>query len=244
MAKPRNKPGRFLNCLPRLNLLHIMLMSDYTIKEEPPRKMSLNFPFVPAMFPPKRIDGDGAIPNMEECAALWDKYSMLPNIREHCGQVALVAGWLGARLEEKGITVNRPLMLAGALLHDLAKSYTIKNGGSHAQLGAGWVVQETGNYQLAQMVFHHVNWPWALDINNESMLPSLLVVYADKRVKHDCIVTLEERFDDLFKRYGVNATARMYIAASREQGLVLEKDLSKLLGVAVDEYTFDCRRLV
>lgn len=205
-------------------------------------------PFVPGVFPARMeaaiCDTSAPVPSLEECVVLWDKYAMFPHIGEHSRQVALVASWLGAQLERQGVHVNRPLVLAGALLHDLAKTYTIGHGGSHAQLGAGWVVKETGNYRLAQVVYHHVHWPWELDIENESMLAPLLVLYADKRVKHGNIVSLEERFEDLIKRYGVNETARRNIALSHEQGLIVEKALSKRLGVAVDEYTFDCRRLV
>lgn len=223
-------------------------MSESSVTEQPPRRKDLDLPFVPALFPLRRPEAGSATdepaPGQDECAALWDKYAMLPNVRDHSSQVGLVVACLGARLEAAGLRVDRPLVLAGALLHDLAKSYTIRYGGSHSQLGAGWVVQETGNYRLAQMVYHHVHWPWELDIENESMLPGLLVLYADKRVKHDRIVTLEERFDDLMRRYGVNAVARAHIRQSHEQGLVLEKALSKRLGVAVDEYSFDCRRLV
>lgn len=233
-----------LHCLSQWNPLQILRMSEERSKEKPPRRREPELPFVEAMFPPQGCDGRAAVPSQAECAALWDKYCMLPNIREHSSQVALVASCLGALLEAEGVSLNRPQLLAGALLHDIAKTYTIKYGGSHAQLGAGWVVQETGNYQIAQMVYHHVHWPWALDIENTAMLPSLLVLYADKRVKHDRIVTLEERFEDLMKRYGVNELAREYIRQSREQGLAVEKALSKRLGVSVDEYSFDCRRLV
>lgn len=216
---------------------------------EPFERNYMNLPFVESLFPRRRSepgpdDAAPPAPTQEECEALWDKYSMLPNIRDHSRQVALVVGWLGARFEAAGVNLSRPLALAGALLHDLAKSYTIRYGGSHSQLGAGWVVQETGHYRVAQMVYYHVHWPWEPDIGNESMLPSLMLLYADKRVKHDRIVTLEERFADLMQRYGVNEAARQHLARMREQGQFLERAFSERLGVAIDEYSFDCRRLV
>lgn len=217
-------------------------------QKRPMRDVAL--PHVDAMFPPLRPEWatsaspDASIPDQDSCLVLWDKYSVPAHIREHSRQVAHIVASLGALLQAQGGNINRPLLLAGALLHDLAKAYTIEFEGNHAQLGAAWVRKETGNAGLAQMVFHHVHWPWAMDVYNESMLPSLLVAYADKRVKHDAIVTVEERFEDLMRRYGHNDIARMYISASKEQGLDLEKALSERLGVELNEHSFNCRRLV
>ncbi len=221
---------------------------SYDAQNRPMRDISL--PFVEAMFPPLRpewgaADPDAApVPDQDACTALWNKYDMPPHIRRHSSQVASVVANLGARLEAAGANVNRPVLLAGALLHDIAKAYTIEYGGNHAQLGAAWMRRETGNFHIAQMVLHHVHWPWALDVYNESMLPSLLVVYADKRVRHDEIVTIDERFEDLMRRYGHTELSRMFIKASREQGLDLEAALSKRLGVNLNEYSFNSRRLV
>jgi putative nucleotidyltransferase with HDIG domain len=231
-------------------------------------------PFVPALFPPfirekgvsspKSRPGDSLaaepargpeapfrvrafeaeIPDRDGCVALWEKYAMPAHIREHSIRVAGVAESLGRRLQAGGTRINLPLLLAGSLLHDLAKAYTIEFGGNHAHLGAAWTQRETGNPRVAQMVFHHVHWPWPLDLDNESMLPSLLVLYADKRIRHDALVSIEERFQDLLQRYGHTERTRMFIKASMEQGLEVEQALSARLGVNLDEDTFDSRRLV
>jgi putative nucleotidyltransferase with HDIG domain len=224
----------------------------YDGRKRPMRDLLL--PFVPEMFTPLRSEWaanttlgkeeSAGIPDQAACTALWDKYDMPPHIRAHSAQVAFIVACLGSRLQAVGANINLQLLLAGALLHDIAKAYTIKFGGSHAQLGASWMRREAGYYHVTQIVLHHVHWPWALDVYNESMLPALLVVYADKRVKHDRLVTIEERFADLMCRYGHTELSRMYINASKEQGLELEQVLSERLGVNLNEYTFNCRRLV
>ncbi|MDR2503018.1 MAG: HDIG domain-containing protein [Deltaproteobacteria bacterium] len=206
-------------------------------------------PFVKAFFPAARAfsvpDKEaGDIPDREACAALWDKYAMPAHIRAHSRQVAMIVEHLEGFVRAAGIRLDPALLMAGALLHDIAKAYTISFGGNHAQLGAAWMAREGISPRAAQMILHHVHWPWQLDIRNESMLPSLILVYADKRVLHDAVVGLEERFKDLTRRYGHTERIRMFIASSMAQGRDLEHLLSELSGVRLDEYSFDCGRLV
>jgi len=220
-------------------------MSGKNGPSDPPKAKQARFPVVPGVFdlsadPPSMQE----VPDLDACTALWDKYCMPAHIRDHSSQVALIVATLGAKAADLGARISRPVLLAGALLHDIAKAYTIEYGGSHAQFGAAWILRETKNYRVAQMVYHHVHWPWGVDIFNDVALGPLLLVYADKRVKHDQIVGIEERFEDLFRRYGHTETARLLIAESKEQGLQIERALSERLGVTVSEYSFDCRRLV
>ena len=93
-------------------------------------------------------------PDDEACFALWRKYDMLPNVRRHSRLVAHIATLLARRAAEKGVAVHVPEVRASALLHDLAKTYCLRHGGSHAQLGGAWAVAETRNYALAQGVRH------------------------------------------------------------------------------------------
>ena len=92
------------------------------------------------------------------------------------------------------------MLEAGALLHDIAKTATLHNGGEHARLGAEWLI-DLGYPAVAEIVREHV-WlsrnpaePWPLREVE-------IVNYADKRVLHDLVVTLAQRFDDLRSRYG------------------------------------------
>lgn len=156
------------------------------------------------------------VPDERQCVRLWDKYGVMPHIREHCRAVASVAVEIVRRAVEQGLVpegraLSVPYALAGGLLHDIAKTYTIRHGGSHAQLGAAWVREETGNPALAQAVLWHVSWPWSGremdDVADPFRLP-IIVAYADKRVRHAEIVSLQERFDDLMVRYGVSEEKR------------------------------------
>ena len=131
---------------------------------------------------------------------------------------------------------------AAALLHDLAKTYTIRHGGNHTQLGAAWVVQETGSPLIAQGVLFHAFWPWELDI--EAWPLPLLVQYADKLVRHDQVVDLKARFTDLMERYGKTERARESIAQMEADAMAIEHILITTYKVDPYAYSADCGRLV
>lgn len=185
----------------------------------------------------------GDIPDEDACRALWDKYGMLDNIRAHSAQVAALAVNLAELAAVRGGGVSVPMVRAAALLHDIAKTYTITHGGSHAQLGASWVVSETRNRAIAQGVMLHVHWPWPVDPARVCSLP-FFVIYADKRIKHDRCVSLRERFEDLLVRYGHTEQARAGIQESYRQGQTIERALAARLGLNLHACTLDCGRLV
>lgn len=184
------------------------------------------------------------IPRKEDCHDLWERYSMLDNIRAHSTLVADLAYSISLIASDKGIAVYPEAMLAAGLLHDLAKTYTIAHGGSHAQLGAAWVMNETRNPQISRTVLFHVHWPWDDVLCDDRLFMVMALEYADKRVRHDAYVSLDERFEDLLVRYGVNEYARMRIRMSHEQGKRIETGLSSRLGVNLHEYIADSGRLV
>jgi len=184
-----------------------------------------------------------AAPSEEGCRALWDRYAMPEHIRIHSEQVARFSVILAELAVLRGCAVPVEEVRACALLHDIAKSYTLRYGGSHAQLGAAWALAETGHAGIAQGILHHVYWPWPLREETLCTLP-ILVLYADKRTRHADFVTLEERFADLAVRYGIHAQARQGIETSRRQAVGIERALSARLGMELDAYTPDSGRLV
>ena len=189
---------------------------------------SLSFPVSPAWY----------VPDEAQCVRLWDKYGMMPHIREHCRAVASVALDIVRKAGERGLLpegrgLEGPCVQAAGLLHDIAKTYTIRHGGSHAQLGAAWVRDETGNPALAQAVLWHVSWPWAegplCDLTDPMRLP-IIVAYADKRVRHTEFVTLDERFDDLMVRYGIDDERKARITGYLNRTKSVEKALFDKIG--------------
>lgn len=189
------------------------------------------------LLPPEYLDRpSGSIPSKEQCYALWDKYTMPEHIREHSLRVADMAYNLAIIAAHKGFAIIPEEVNASALLHDIAKSYAIDHGGSHAQIGASWVVQETGNRRIGAGVLHHVHWPWRVVPADICQLP-FFIIYADKRVKHTAYVSLQERFEDLLSRYGHSDFSCQSIHSAYMQGQEIETALGARLGMELHAYT-------
>ncbi len=141
-----------------------------------------------------------AIPTPAQCLALMDRYQMPANIRAHSLMVGRVAGFLAAALAAKGEAARVEVALAGAMLHDIAKGPCLHGRCRHAERGAE-ICRAHGYDELAGIVAEHVVLAQGF---TGSCGEREIVYYADKRVRHDQVVSLPERRDDLVIRYGAD----------------------------------------
>jgi uncharacterized protein len=152
-----------------------------------------------------------------------DTHGMLPNIREHSFAVMEVAGFLGEALVAAGFDLSLPLVTTGALLHDLGKTQTLGTLKNHAEVGAD-ILDRLGYPHVAQVVREHVH--LYHDISDiRPLREAELVNYADKRVLHAEVVTLEDRFADLKVRYGRTPEALARIQATEFRSRALEEKI-------------------
>lgn len=184
-----------------------------------------------------------AIPDREQCLLLMDKYSMLDNIRAHSLTVALVAEQLHDLLCSSlpsDILPNRKTVTAGALLHDIAKTKCLQEDCRHAEIGAQ-ICFEEGLPEIAEIVSEHVilTDPDLTRWQAGSFLAKEIVYYADKRVKHDKIVTLDERLEYIIDRYGKNSD---YIIHHIRKNFTTCQNLEKAIfapaGLTPESFTF------
>ena len=74
------------------------------------------------------------------------------------------------------------------------------------------------------------------------MASALILEYADKRVKHDQLVGLDERFKDLMERYGHDQRAKANMHKIERQAEELERQLAELYKVDVNaDFTYSWR---
>ena len=149
------------------------------------------------------------IPTVGQCLAYMDDFSMLENIRAHSLMVAQVAAVLleGLRTADK---TRHPLpaedlVLAGALLHDIAKTQCLHGTCKHALVGHE-ICCDLGFPEIGEIVGEHVVLSdYAPGRYRQGLFNACeLVYYADKRVRHDTIVSLESRLEYILERYGDN----------------------------------------
>ena len=70
------------------------------------------------------------------------------------------------------------------------------------------------------------------------------VIYADKRARHDEMVSLDERYEDLLVRYGKSEHSRAAIHRGWEHSKTIERVLSAQLEFPLHESTVVGGRLV
>jgi len=139
------------------------------------------------------------IPSRRQCFELFLEMRMLDHIVAHSLQVCRVAMVIADRLAEREVRLNRDLIQASALLHDITKTRSFRTGENHAQSGEG-LLEQLGFPEVGYIVGRHVR----LDTYNggDPIAEVEVVNYADKRVLHDRVVSLTERMDYIMERYG------------------------------------------
>lgn len=168
----------------------------------------------------------------------WRKNMHLPpHICRHCDAVGAYAEFLAGGLLQRGVLV-RPLLLRRAgELHDLLRFLDFRDGLgpplssygpldrsvweeqrarypslSHEAACAAFLKAEGYNAVGRVVRTHGVRLP----PDGEATLEQKLLFYADKRLKIDELVTLEERFQDFRVRYGDNPKSAGWYTQARD----------------------------
>ena len=142
---------------------------------------------------------DPMIPTVEECRRFMEQYGMLNNIKAHSLMVERVAHIISLGLLDAGVDLSIEKVTAGALLHDIGKTLCLGTTEDHAAEGRTICLRNHLD-EIADIVGEHVR------LKDYKLSGSIrereIVYYADKRVNHDTVVSLEERLNYLLKSYG------------------------------------------
>ena len=140
------------------------------------------------------------LPSKNDCFQLMCRMQMLENIVAHSIQVRRVGACLVDHIKREGGQLNRKLVQAAALLHDITKTRSFQTEENHALTGG-----------------------------------QVLVNYADKRVLHDRIVSLDDRMRYIQERYGTQPEHKRRIELLWKKTAALEKHIFTYLPFSPDD---------
>lgn len=194
----------------------------------------------------------------------WNDWACPMHVRAHQKQVTKVALQVGKALMKKNILLDINLVYTAALLHDMARVCDFTSleksqlgedvtdekwakwvdlrrqfkGMHHADVACGALLED-GYNKTAEVIRLHQSTAIVEEPERFGILEIAVVYYADKRVKHDEIVTLDERFRDGRERNGGNDSAEeknLYLRVEK-QTKELEKQLFSLIDLKPEDVT-------
>ena len=170
--------------------------------------------------------------SLEEAYHLLKKEKVPEHIVKHSEKVALVSLFIGCFLKEIDKNIDLHLLTVGALLHDIKKYKSFLTGEDHALLGYEYM-KKLGYERIGDIIKAHIY--LELGSLDAFITEEEIVHYADKRVMHEKIVSLKERFDDLKKRYGKNEQTILRLESLERLNYLIEKRIFKRLPFTPDK---------
>ena len=166
---------------------------------------------------------------------------MPDHIRRHSLLVTQVALFLAQRLNGNGCRLDLGLIEAAALLHDVGKISSLETGQDHAVHGAQ-MLDGIVDPAIAAIVEQHIS--LAASQVAGPITESLLVNYADKRVRHDQVVSVEDRYEDLIARYSKSPSHEQFLRRKLDLYVELERTIfshltiepqgEEIMGITID----------
>lgn len=168
----------------------------------------------------------------EQAFKMIEEHKVPQNIIEHSLAVNKIAMYLAKKLKEAGIEVDEKLVDVASLLHDIDKIETRDDHVRHGEKSHEML--KNISPEVANVVRKH---NLGNIIKGElKTWEEKIVFYADKRVNANKIVSLEERYKYLKKRYGsISKEAMDFIEKTAPLVKALEKEIfSKIKGKPED----------
>jgi putative nucleotidyltransferase with HDIG domain len=186
------------------------------------------------------------VPGRVEAASLLLSLDPEAWFVQHARAVAEVAGWLAARIDALGVTIDRRLVESAALLHDVDKALPPddpRRALPHGEGSAAWLTG-AGHPELARAVASHPVTRlldgdrfrrWAAFASREERI----VAYADKRAGQR-LESMNARFTSWRRRYPPSADAHRgtwdepTFSSVRQRAGRLEADVCRAAGITPD----------
>lgn len=150
---------------------------------------------------------------------LYEKYKTPKHVTEHCQKVAYVADKIAGAYDEKGVDLDRENLRYACLLHDVLRIIDFHAGSEYLEMqnklkekypnmdhsqAAYEMLDEIGEHVIAKIIKKHEFEGIVVSENQPFTLEEKIMTYSDKRVLHEDIVSISDRFEDGKRRYNPN----------------------------------------
>jgi molybdenum cofactor cytidylyltransferase len=133
---------------------------------------------------------------------------------------------MATALNEAGCRLDIERIVAAARIHDLGKGCP-----GHAAEGAR-ILREMGFARIADIVEVHMDYTAK---KGAPITEAEVVFLADKWIREDRRISMEERFQAKLRKYGADSGACREILKRRENALESQQRIESLLGCAIPE---------
>jgi molybdenum cofactor cytidylyltransferase len=165
------------------------------------------------------------IPSSQECEAILAVYQANEEVVRHSRIVAQVAHRIAVALTERSVQIEPLLAKAGGLLHDLAKGKP-----DHAAAGAK-ILRDLEFANVADVVAAHTD----CSFPEQKLDESAIVYLADKLVKGEKVVGIEQRFYHALERFRENPIALAAALRRRATAEAISHEIESCLGVEIPQ---------
>lgn len=173
-------------------------------------------------------DSSSIIPSRKQCLLLFDRFQLPTQKRIHVEEVTRLALFFTHKLQEQGIEINKPLVEAAALLHDIDKNAPKKAGERHPDTAVR-ILNDLGFAEVAEVVKRH-SLHTILDPEFAPRTWEEKVVFlADKMTKYE-VIGVDHRFK-LWYKEGLPQEAVAQLDMALPKVKLLEKEVYQAAGI-------------
>jgi len=181
------------------------------------------------------------VPSYKEAVLLWNTYQLPESKQNHSLLVAKLALCIARDMHAKRILVDKKVLIAGALLHDIDKNVPHKKGERHPDTGVRLLV-ELGMNTVALLVqthpLHAILDPRIAPVSWEEKILFL----ADKMTKFDTI-SVDKRFS-LWRNEMLPLEEEAVLNASYPKVKVLEQEILSIIGKSEEDVINTCKNSI
>ena len=170
-----------------------------------------------------------------DCENLYKEFQTPHWVISHCKEVSRVGARIAEKLNEKGFNFDVDLIKVSGLAHDV-----LRTEDDH-DIAMGKLLKERGYDRESEVVKSHMRYTFnPIDKLTETDIMCL----ADRVVKEDKYVGIQERVDYLIHKPGETPERTMHLRQARERSKAFISQIEDILGTSLDSLFFEPDKLI